>query len=442
MTAEDAPAADETIGQRLKRLRLEQSLSQRELAAPGVSYAYISRLEAGTRQPSVKALRKLAVKLGVTADYLETGADIGPADSRELRVVDLELAVRLGNPEGAEAASTALLDEAVAAGDKATSLRCRVALAALNRERGSHDGAIAFLEAALEDEPPPPARRFDIYSELGRAYAATGRPDRAVDLFETCLNHVSTTTPTDPTVEARYATLLSYALSDAGDLTRAEQIIRDALRRVRGHEDPYTRIRLYWSLARLEHAENRPIPALASARKAIALLETTEDMEHLARAHLLAASIAITRSEPDEAAAHLDIAERILGRPSLDDSVMIAIRRAQTSALNADGEAAERIARGTLELMGERLPIEQGAAYLALGDGLALQNKVTDASEAYRRALELLEENRQWREATQAGRNWARLLRESGREREALDVLERATELSMRIQRRSTRVAR
>lgn len=65
----------ETIGQRLFRLRLERGLSQRELASPGVSYAYISRIEAGTRNPSVKALRKLASKLGVTADYLETGVD-------------------------------------------------------------------------------------------------------------------------------------------------------------------------------------------------------------------------------------------------------------------------------------------------------------------------------------------------------------------------------
>ncbi len=66
----------ETIGQRLKRLRLERGLSQREMSAPGVSYAYISRIEAGTRDPSVKALRKLAEKLDVTAEYLETGVEV------------------------------------------------------------------------------------------------------------------------------------------------------------------------------------------------------------------------------------------------------------------------------------------------------------------------------------------------------------------------------
>lgn len=65
----------ETIAERLKRLRLEAGLSQRELQAPGVSYAYISRIEAGTRNPSVKALRKLAGRLAVSADYLETGEE-------------------------------------------------------------------------------------------------------------------------------------------------------------------------------------------------------------------------------------------------------------------------------------------------------------------------------------------------------------------------------
>src|SRR2546422_2651758 len=102
MNPENSPAAGETIGQRLKRLRLERGQSQRELAAPGVSYAYISRIEAGTRQPSVKALRRLAAKLGVTADYLETGAQLAPEEQRELRLADLELAMRLGAPADVE----------------------------------------------------------------------------------------------------------------------------------------------------------------------------------------------------------------------------------------------------------------------------------------------------------------------------------------------------
>src|ERR671937_796496 len=114
-----AGSTGETIGQRLRRLRLEKGLSQRELAAPGVSYAYISRIEAGTRQPSVKALRKLAPKLGVSPEYLETGSDLDDAEARELRLGDAELALRLGDAPAAEATLGEVLEQAVRVGDVA-----------------------------------------------------------------------------------------------------------------------------------------------------------------------------------------------------------------------------------------------------------------------------------------------------------------------------------
>jgi transcriptional regulator with XRE-family HTH domain len=66
-------AKRESVGARLKRLRLGRGMSQRDLSSPGVSFAYISRIEGGTRVPSVKALRRLADRLGVSVEHLETG---------------------------------------------------------------------------------------------------------------------------------------------------------------------------------------------------------------------------------------------------------------------------------------------------------------------------------------------------------------------------------
>lgn len=65
----------ETFGERLRRLRLERGMSQRQLQTPRASYAYISRLEKGDRNPSLTAIRQLAGKLGVTPLFLETGQD-------------------------------------------------------------------------------------------------------------------------------------------------------------------------------------------------------------------------------------------------------------------------------------------------------------------------------------------------------------------------------
>jgi transcriptional regulator with XRE-family HTH domain len=70
-------ARKETVGQRVKRLRGEAGLSQRALCKglDRVTYAYISRIEADARQPSLSTLRKIASRLGVTALYLETGSN-------------------------------------------------------------------------------------------------------------------------------------------------------------------------------------------------------------------------------------------------------------------------------------------------------------------------------------------------------------------------------
>jgi transcriptional regulator with XRE-family HTH domain len=68
----DDPAA---VGRRLKQARLAAGLSQRQLSFPGCSAAYISRLEAGDRVPSLQLLRKLALKLNADEQYLATGVE-------------------------------------------------------------------------------------------------------------------------------------------------------------------------------------------------------------------------------------------------------------------------------------------------------------------------------------------------------------------------------
>jgi transcriptional regulator with XRE-family HTH domain len=430
-------AAGETIGQRLRRLRLEQRLSQRELAAPGVSYAYISRIEAGTRQPSVKALRKLATKLGVSADYLETGSELDPAAARELRLSDLELALRLGETEGVEAGLRDVLDSALAAADAAIAFRARVALAAVLEEIGDMQGAIGYLEAAVAEEPFEPSDHVDVYSQLGRAYAATGKSAQAVELFERCLAE----SDGNPAAEARYAAMLSYALTDVGEIGRAEEVVGTVLARMGETEDPYMRVRLYWSLARLAAAEGRATVALKNIRKAIALLETTEDALNLARAHVLAATILLAREDGGRAGTHLDHAERLFGgSPAPGDLVEVKILRSRVATLEPDADTAVAFAREALAF--DSAPADRGHALAALADALALKSDVEPANAAYREGVDLLEEAGRWRPAANACRAWGNLLRAAGKEAEAMDALDRAAELGMRATPQHARAER
>jgi len=144
----------ETIGQRLRRLRHERGLSQRELAGPGVSYAYISRIEAGARRPSVKALRMLGRKLGVSADYLETGSEIRDTDERELQIADAELELRLAEvTDEAEAKLQRLRSDALEAGDAVAASRANIALGLAAAHGGRNSDAIEMLESGLELSP-------------------------------------------------------------------------------------------------------------------------------------------------------------------------------------------------------------------------------------------------------------------------------------------------
>src|SRR5688500_5780701 len=137
-------ATAETIGARLRRVRTERGLSQRDLSGPGISYAYISRVEAGLRNPSVKALRMLARKLGVTAEYLEHGTELGGAAARELRLAELELRLRLDD-DVAEDELHEILEEAVAQADTGAVVRTHVALGLAAARRSDHAETIGQL---------------------------------------------------------------------------------------------------------------------------------------------------------------------------------------------------------------------------------------------------------------------------------------------------------
>jgi transcriptional regulator with XRE-family HTH domain len=60
------------IGERVRRLREQRGYTQVELSArSGVRQSVISRLENGTRgNPSADVLKRLALALGCTTDYL------------------------------------------------------------------------------------------------------------------------------------------------------------------------------------------------------------------------------------------------------------------------------------------------------------------------------------------------------------------------------------
>ena len=86
----DDPAA---VGTRLFDAREAAGLSQRDLAFPGCSAAYISRIERGERVPSLQVMRELARRAGVSEQALAYGRE----------TLDDAVAERIRAAEAAEA---------------------------------------------------------------------------------------------------------------------------------------------------------------------------------------------------------------------------------------------------------------------------------------------------------------------------------------------------
>src|SRR5262249_41447349 len=93
------------VGQRLREARNAAGLTQRELSFEGCTAAYVSRIEAGARVPSLQILREFGKRLGVSADFLATGSPGGEDLSSEL--LEAEVALRLGDEQRAAELYTA-----------------------------------------------------------------------------------------------------------------------------------------------------------------------------------------------------------------------------------------------------------------------------------------------------------------------------------------------
>ncbi len=429
----EADSKRETIGLRLRRLRLEQGASQRDLSAPGITYAYISRIEAGARQPSVKALRILAKKLGVTPEYLETGSDLGAADLRELRLAECELRLRLDGTVSTDEAREILAD-AEANADAGAAIRARIVLGFEAAADGRYAEAIDELARVVGSELVTPATRPDVYSTLGHAYAAAGSPREAAALFEQALEQLGRIEPENAPARIRYSTYLSYALTDLGDLQRARAVVAEIFAGSDEVGDRYTRVRLYWSAGRLSLEQARPLAALDNFRRAVALLEVTEDTLHLARAHIACADATLTAGDGAAAALqHLEEAERLL-EPKPDREDLAVIRRMQAMCATQAGDlaGAEQLGAQALELA-SRLPNELGHAWWAVAEARAAGGD-PNADAAFQEAIGLLGEHGTVRQHANVLRSYGRYLRRAGNERDALDVFERAADVASNLQ--------
>jgi tetratricopeptide (TPR) repeat protein len=408
----DDPAA---VGRRLRQAREQAGLSQRQLAFPGCSPAYLSRIEAGDRTPSLQLLRELARRLEVSEDYLAYGKATTVADP----LFEAEVALRMDERELAERLYREQL-ETDTAGVRAAALE---GLGQLAFRAGDTREAIRLLEEASSLFGDQSANRRALTDTLGRAYASVGELEAAIALYERAL--WAAEERDDLLDSVRFRVLLSCALSDSGQFGRAEELLASALSHADELADPQARVRIYWAQCRLHILEGRPDLAERYGRKVIELMELTEDSFHLARAYRLMAHVELDRERPAEALELLERAGAILGEAGHDqESAEIALNEARALAKLGELERAGSIAMDVAGRLSD-WPAEAGRSFTLLAQAFADAGERPKAIELTELACEFLEKTPN-RFLVEAYGQLAELLEAEGKKDAAFEIMKKA----------------
>ncbi|MEV8525546.1 tetratricopeptide repeat protein [Streptomyces sp. NPDC052000] len=417
----DEPAV---IGRRVQRLRAQLGLTQRQLAEPAYTPAYVSTLESGKVRPSEAALRHLAGRLGTTYEELTTGRPAALATELRLGLTDAQRALATGEADEAAVRYRHLLTEAELHGFDEERAEALLGLGDCALETGELTDAIRHFEACeeiLAAEPLP--RRARAIRGRAVAHILAGELRYACYLLESTIDELGISGLADPeALVLLYAAVIGPYL-DMGALARAARAAELALALAPQVSDPALVAGMHRQVARTFLAEGRTADADASLAKAQSIYRQLRLRTDLAHCHWMRGYVYAQEGE-------LDAAEREL-RTARD---MLAAKRAAlftaqvevelADVLRRRGQHAQAMALLTplTELGDQHGAVHAGGAHRLLGLIFEERGEPEQAEEHYVTALGLLERSGASGDVADLCRLLGDLLRRTGRVEAALDA--------------------
>lgn len=420
------------LGTRMRRLRLARGMTQKDLAAPKYSYAYVSTIESGRRTPSREALEHFASRLGVTADELVTGrpADLGPR--LELGLLEARIALSAGRLEESERVFHAIGKEAKRHGFARLQARSEEGLGLQDERRAQPELALAHYQRAEElIAAQAPIEWVDAVAGKARCFEALGDVRYAIFLLESLLDRLEREKLRDPDALSRLHASLVFAYLDAGIYHKAAESGAELAALAPRLTDPSRIALMHMNVARLFLHEGRVEDAQHSLRRAEEVYRNLNLKTEMGGAHLALGYVASregnlararqefeqavvifeeTTNHPHLAGALNELArvERLEGfderaRRLLEQSMALtgsrdtpilawAHREMGLAFVGTDPESAEKNFRVAIELYERSEQVfEIALTYRALGDLFHGRGDASAACEAYRTGIMALE---------------------------------------------------
>ncbi|MFC9585184.1 tetratricopeptide repeat protein [Streptomyces yangpuensis] len=412
------------IGRRVQRMRAERGLTQKQLAHPSYTAAYVSTLESGKVRPSETALRFLAARLGTSYEELATGRPAHLATELRLALTDAQRTLATGAAEEAASLYRRLLAEAEELGLVPEQAQARLGLGECALEAGELPDAIGHFEEAerlLADEPL--TRRARPVRGRAVAHLLAGELRYACYLLESAIDELGASGLADPDALVLLHAAVIGPYMDMGAHARAARSAELALALAPQVSDPALVAGMHRQVARTFLAEGRMAEADASLAKAQAIyahLQLSTDLAHChwMRGYVLAQNGELGSAEQELRTARDMLSARRAGLYTAQVEVELAdvLRR-----LGRQEEAAELLA-ALLELGNSHGAVHAGGAHRLLGLMAEERGETESAEEHYVQALALLERSGARGDLADLCRLLGDLLRRTGRVEAAMDA--------------------
>jgi tetratricopeptide (TPR) repeat protein len=385
------------LGTRLRRLRTTKGLTQKQLAEPQYTHAFISSIEAGRRRPSEEALRYFAAKLDISAEELVTGRSPDVAEKLELELLAARKAASAGALSEAEQTFTRVA--ALAARNDLPRVESKalegLALCAL------HSGAVEVAleryeraESLLASEPI--TARVDAIAGQAKCLRMQGDVNYAIYMLERALEIISREGLSDPTALLRIHASLVPPYFESGAHVKASQAAAEALKLASHAPDRELVGDMHMNIARVFLAQGNIEEAKSSLRRAKEIFTEGELETETAHCHLALGFVLSRESDYVEARRELEIALDAFKRArSVIDQANAGIELARVERVGGDAERARRLLESSIALLTGGADVAMlAAAHRELGlcdveeDPLTAEKNLNVAIELYERAGE------------------------------------------------------
>jgi len=435
-----------SVGAKIRAARQALKYTQSHLATPEFSVSYISAIERGQIQPSLRALEILAKRLGIPSAQLIQldiqndhtlgfATSVALSDEALLELALLEAQIYILQDDATKA--IALLSELPASKlQKKYFLQHRFLLGrAYLRTSELHKCIDTLAEGeSFANEQNDSSYSLYIYDLMGMAYASMGDDARALQIHERCFNMLVATQARDPFFLCHLYNQLGQHYTQLQKNDAAVHAFQQAITIIEELSTPQNLQRAYWDNALSYAAAKEYQSASIYLHKCLALQNQrvhaplrSEIYHFLGRALM----------KGDQAKARIYLEDALQQKPDLLDALTLAsimTRLAEWFLLHNQLPEAEKYAEKASELA------KPFGTTLITSETLIMWGRIQYAYESYKSAdkhfaagLEMLEHLHVPQEQSVQSALYAQLLDARGKTKEALHYYKRAYESQRRL---------